>query len=352
MKIAINGFGRIGRSFFKILFERAVSEEGPEVEIVAVNDLTDEATLAYLLQYDTVYGLYDLEVVASDDKQKVGDVKTTGKLIVDGEEILSFSEKDPKKLPWGDLGVDVVLESTGVFTKEKLASQHLEAGAKRVVVSAPCEGNKEGQVLVGVDDKRFKRGNLPKVTNNASCTTNACAPPLAVLDEKLGIKKAILDTVHSMTSSQGVVDGPSKKTRRGRAASENIIPTTTGAAIATTKSVKDLKGKFDGMALRVPTICGSVADITFISKKDTSIEQVNQILIDASQEERWQGVLAVTEDPVVSSDIIGAPFASIVDAEMTRVIDGNLVKILAWYDNEWGYCATLVEHVLRVGELV
>lgn len=351
MKIAINGFGRIGRSFFKILFDEALREDS-KVEIVAINDLTEEENLAYLLQYDSVYGLFDREIEVEDRKDKVGDVEATGVLRVEGEEILSFSEKDPKKLPWDELDVDVVLESTGVFTEKEAASQHLEAGASRVVVSAPCDGNDEGQVLVGVDDDKFESGDLPKVTNNASCTTNAVAAPLEILKEELGVKKAILNTTHAMTSSQAVVDGPSSKTRRGRAASENIIPTSTGSAVATTKSLESLEGKFDGIAMRVPVPAGSIADITFVADQDTTVDEINNIFVEASQEERWQGVLAVTEDPVVSSDIIGAPFAALIDADMTRVIDGNLVKVLSWYDNEWGYCATLVEHVLRVGELV
>jgi glyceraldehyde 3-phosphate dehydrogenase len=335
IKLAINGFGRIGRAFLKIALEKA-----DEVEIVAINDLTDEKNLAYLLKHDTVYGNYDKEVTPLDENgQKY--------LKIGSQKILSLTEKNPAQLPWEKLNIDVVIEATGFFIDNEGASQHLKAGAKRVVITAPAKGEIK-HLLLGSSDKEFQQDNLAKITSNGSCTTNAVAPVMSILSETIGVKKAVLNTIHSYTSTQSLVDGPHKKLRRGRAAAHNVVPTTTGAAIVTTKVVPNLMNKFDGIALRVPTICGSIADITFIAAKPTSIEEISVIFQKAEKEERWQGILKTTQEELVSSDIIQSKYASIVDLNMTKVIDGDLVKILAWYDNEWGYCNTLLEHILRV----
>jgi len=336
-KVAINGFGRIGRAFFRIARQR------PEIEIVAINDLGDIENLAYLLEYDTAYGRPDFEVHTSE-----------GFLVVNGKRVTFLSERDPSKLPWGDMEIDIVVEATGVFASYEKAKVHLSAGAKRVVISAPVKDAPEdagvtgATVLMGVNDSALKTCDI---SSNASCTTNAASPVMQILHEGLGIEKAILNTVHGYTATQSIVDGPSKKDfRKGRAAAQNIIPSTTGAAIATTKAIKDLEGKFDGMAMRVPVIVGSIADITFISKKDTSVEEVNAILKKAAADSRWHGIFTVTDKPVVSSDIIGSPFASIADLSFTHVVDGNLVKVVAWYDNEMGYSHALVEHVITSGK--
>lgn len=327
INIAINGFGRIGRSFFRLSFDN------PAVIIAAINDLGDVDNLAYLLKYDSVYGRYDKSVEAKN-----------GKLIVDGKEIAVLREKDPAALPWKNLGIDVVVESTGFFTDKAGAQKHLNAGAKRVVVSAPTKDD-IATVLIGVNEEKFQDAVL---TCNASCTTNAASPVIGVLKENPGIKKALLNTVHGYTATQNLVDGPAAKDlRRGRAAAVNIVPSSTGAARATTKAHSDLDGLFDGVALRVPVATGSIADITFLAARPTSVEEINDILREASKSDRWKKVLAVSDEPLVSSDIIKSPYGSIVDASMTRVVDGDLVKILAWYDNEWGYSNTLLEHVLK-----
>lgn len=330
-KIAINGFGRIGRTFFRVAFGQ------PKLDIVALNDLGDVENLAYLLKYDTVYKKYEKEVEAK-----------AGKLIVDGKEISFFQEKDPKALPWKTLGVDIVVESTGVFTKYDLAAQHLAAGAKRVVISAPAKGVET--ILLGVNEEKLKD---VQISNNGSCTTNAVTPVAAILSQNPGIQKAVLNTIHAYTATQNLVDGPAKKdVRRGRAAAQNIVPSTTGAAIATTEAVTELRGLFDGIALRIPSICGSIADITFLAKRKTSREEINDILEKASQEERWRGIIKVSHQSLVSSDIIGDLCPCIVDAEFTKVIDGDLVKILAWYDNELAYSWTLAKHVTKIAELL
>lgn len=331
-KIAINGFGRIGRAFFKLAMERE------ELEIVAINDLADPENLAYLLKYDSVYGPsgYDVEV-------------KEGALVVDGKEILLLHEKDPSKLPWKKLKVDVVLESTGFFASYEKSQLHLQAGAKRVVVSAPVKdtppsGITGATVLMGVNEEKLQTCDI---SSNASCTTNAGSPLMAILDEKIGVEKAILNTIHGYTSSQSLVDGPNKKMRRGRAAAINIVPSSTGAALATAQAHTQLEGKFDGIAIRVPVPAGSIVDVTFIAKRDVTVEEVNEILVEAAHEGRWQDIFTVTNDPIVSSDILGSPFASIADLDMTRVVDGNLVKVCAWYDNEVGYTNTLVQHVIK-----
>lgn len=332
MRVAINGFGRIGRAFVRQTWNR------PDIELVAVNDLGSIENLAYLLTHDTVYGRAPFSVEAKD-----------GKLLIEGREVAFLSEKDPAALPWGTLDVDVVVEATGLFTDYEKANAHITAGARHVVITGPVkEENPLGAtVLMGLDESKI--GTCP-ITSNASCTTNSASPVIAILDEAIGIEKAVLSTTHAYTASQAIVDGPSKKDmKEGRAAAQNIVPTSTGAAVAVTKVYPALEGKFDGISLRVPVPAGSIADITFISKRPTTVEEVNSILRDAAKLPRWAGIFSVTEEELVSSDIVGERFASIADLGMTRVVDGNLVKVLAWYDNEAGYTATLVTHVLKVG---
>ncbi|MDZ7726197.1 MAG: type I glyceraldehyde-3-phosphate dehydrogenase [Candidatus Campbellbacteria bacterium] len=341
IRVGINGFGRIGRSFYKVAHTR------DDIEVVAINDLGDPENLAYLLKYDTAQTSPLKEVNIEED----GDAKS---LVSDGRRAKFFSIRDPKEIPWGDYDVDVVVESTGIFRTYEKSKQHLDAGAKRVVVSAPIKGEEVegisgGTVLMGINEEDFAG---KQITSNASCTTNSGSPLVAILNESIGIEKALLNTVHAYTASQSLVDGPNKDWRKGRAAAQNIIPTTTGAAIATTKVIPDLEGKFDGIALRVPVIAGSVADITFISKRDTSKEEVNEILMNASQEPRWMKTFGATYEPIVSSDIVGSEKASIADLTFTRVVGGNLVKVLAWYDNEMGYTYSLVEHVVKAGQFL
>ena len=329
IRVAINGFGRIGRAF-------ARRSQGRGIEIVAVNDLGSLENLAYLLKYDTVYRRAPFTVEAKD-----------GNLMIDGREVKFLSEKDPANLPWKELGVDVVVESTGFFTDYEKANAHITAGAKRVVITAPVKGESPlgATVLMGVNEDRLKTCSI---TSNASCTTNASSPVVAILDEAIGIEKAVLSTTHAYTASQSIVDGPSKKDmKEGRAAAQNIVPTSTGAATAVAQAYESLAGKFDGISLRVPVPAGSIADITFIAKRATTAEGVNDILRTAARDPRWEGLFAASDEDLVSSDIIGEPIASIADLGMTRVVDGNLVKVLAWYDNEMGYTESLVRHVLK-----
>jgi glyceraldehyde 3-phosphate dehydrogenase len=332
IRVAVNGFGRIGRAFVRQTFDRS------EIELVAVNDLGSLENLAYLLTRDTVYGKAPFPVSVED-----------GKLMVNCKPVAFLQVKDPTELPWKDLEVDVVVEATGLFTDFEKANAHITAGAKRVVITGPVkEDNPLGAtVLMGLNNDQI--GTCP-ITSNASCTTNSASPVIAVLDEAIGIEKAILSTTHAYTASQSIVDGPSKKDmKEGRAAAQNIVPTSTGAAVAVTKAYPALAGKFDGISLRVPVPAGSIADITFIAKRATTREEVNDILRRATTEKRWQGIFSTTDEELVSSDILGERFASIADLGMTRVVDGNLVKVLAWYDNEAGYTHTLVEHVIRAG---
>lgn len=337
IKVAINGAGRIGRAFLKL----ALSEG--DIEVVAMNDLSDIENIAYLLKFDTAYGRSAFVPIVGKDKKSIS---------IYGKEIKYFSEKDPKSLPWKDLGVDVVVESTGVFTTYKKARVHVDAGAKRVVITAPVKeepsDKTEATILMGINEDKLK-GCI--VSSNASCTTNAGAPLIQILNEELGIEKAVLNTVHGYTASQGIVDGPNKKDwKEGRAAAQNIVPTSTGSAIAVTQAVPKLVDKFDGIAMRVPIIAGSIADVTFISKKKTTVKEVNEILKKASKEDRWQGIFSVTDEPLVSSDIVGSLYGSIADLSLTRVVDHDLVKVCAWYDNEMGYTATLIRHVLEIGK--
>lgn len=326
IRVAINGFGRIGRSAFKIALEKK------NLEVVAINDLTDAKTLAHLLKYDTAYGVYERGIAAKP-----------GKLIVDKKSYPVLAEKDPGKLPWKKLKVDVVLECTGIFTKDGSAKMHLGAGAKRVIVSAPTGGTGGVKTFVkGVNDDQF-RGDA--VISNASCTTNCLGPVAQVVLDKFGIEKAMMTTIHSYTQDQNLQDGPHRDLRRARAAAANIVPTTTGAAIAATEAIPELRGKFDGIAVRVPTITGSLTDFTFLVSRKVSVDEVNDAFRSAAKQKRYQGILAVTEDPIVSSDIIGTTYSAIVDAGFTRVVDGDLLKVLAWYDNEWGYANRLVEQI-------
>lgn len=338
IKVGINGVGRIGRSFFRS------AQNNHDVEIVGLNDLGDIHQIAYLLQYDSVYGTAPFSVeVGSDEKS----------IVVDGTTIPFYSEKDPAQLPWGDRGVGVVVEATGVFRKYEDARAHIEAGAKRVVISAPAKSDptreSESTILMGINDDKLATCDI---TSNASCTTNAGAPVVQILHEALGIEKAMLNTTHSYTASQNIVDGPHKDPRRGRAGALNMVPTSTGSAVATTKVITDLEGKFDGIAVRVPTPAGSIADITFVTARDTSVEEVNDLLRDAAQTDRWKDVFTTTEEPLVSTDIVGMPYGAIADLSMTRVTGGNLVKVLSWYDNEAGYTSTLVKHVVEMGKHV
>ena len=334
VKVAINGFGRIGRTFMRMAFNH------PDFEIVAINDLGDIKMLEYLLKYDTAYGRAPFTVSLGE-----------GALIVNGKTIKVFSEKDPTLLPWGAHGVDVVVEATGFFNTYEKANAHITAGAKRVVITGPVSGEAPAgisgaTVLMGVNE-----GDLGTCTisSNASCTTNATSPLIGILKGSIGIEKAVLNTVHAYTATQALVDGPSKKDfREGRSAAQNIIPSSTGAAVATTLAHTELSGKFDGISIRVPVVVGSIVDVTFIASRPTTAEEVNKILTDAALSPQWSNLFAVTNDPIVSSDIIGARFASIADLAMTRVVDGNLVKVLAWYDNETSFTHTLVAHVAAV----
>ena len=331
VRIAINGFGRIGRAFMR------ASHANKDIEVVAVNDLTSPENLAYLLKYDTVYGRAPFNI-SHDEKN----------LIVNGKQIAFVQEKELAKLPWKAMEVDIVVESTGVFTDPAKARGHIDAGAKRVVITAPAKGDGAETVLIGANEEKLTQCDI---SSNASCTTNAASPLIGILDEAIGIERAILSTTHGYTASQALVDAPKEKDwREGRAAAQNIVPTSTGAAKATTLAHPQLAGKFDGISLRVPVIAGSIVDVTFVAKRPTSAEEVNEAMKKAAASDRWKRVFAVTEEPLVSSDIVGSPYGSIADLAMTRVVDGTLVKVLAWYDNEMGYAHTLVEHVAEVSK--
>lgn len=333
-KVAINGFGRIGRTAFKIAFER------PDLEIVAINDLTDTKTLAHLLKYDSTYGTYHHEV-GSDE---------TG-IIVKGHHIKVIAEKDPAALPWAAHDVDVVIESTGHFVEPAKARAHIDqAGAKKVIISAPAKGEGSTTIVLGVNDDELKGAS--DIINNGSCTTNCVTPVASVIEGAFGIEKAMMTTVHSYTADQRLQDSPHKDLRRARAAAENIIPTTTGAAIATAEAIPSLKGVFDGLALRVPTPVVSLCDFVFVTKRNVTKDEVNAAFKKAAKEPYYQGILAVTEEPLVSGDFKGNSHSAIVDLSLTNVVGGNLLKVLAWYDNEWGYSNRLVELVADTGKLL
>lgn len=335
IRIAINGFGRIGRNTFK------AGIDNPDLEFVAVNDLTDSETLAHLLKYDTVFGTY----------QK--DVRVDGTDICVGEKRLQvIAEKDPTRLPWKDLHIDVVLECTGRFTDKTSAMQHITAGAKRVIISAPVKGGEVPTHVIGVNDSSYSNA---EVINNASCTTNCISPVAAVMVESFGVQKAVMSTIHAVTAEQNLVDGPPpglKKgdLRRARVAYQNIVPTTTGAAIATGEVIPELKGIFDGLAIRVPVSDVSLTDFVFLLKKKTTKEEINAIFTKASELERFKGILGITSEPLVSSDFIGCRYSAVVDLSLTKVIDGDLVQVIAWYDNEWGYSNRLAELAVKIGK--
>lgn len=326
-KVAINGLGRIGRATLKIVLET------PELELVAVNDIAPLENLAYLLAYDTIYGRHPEAV-------KPGE----GALLVGNKRIPALAEKDPAQLPWKKLQVDVVFECTGIFRKTEDVEKHLKAGAQHAILSAPAKSEDMVTVVHGSSGRE-----RPAAYSCASCTTNCITPVTEVMQRRIGVRKAIMTTVHAYTSTQSIVDGPSKKLRRGRAGAANFVPTTTGAAIATTKVLPELKGKFDGVAIRAPIPCGSIADLVFLTSRGTSVEEVNRVFTEESKTDRYRGILGVTEDPLVSSDILRDPHAAVVDLELTKVIDGDLVKVMAWYDNEWGYAAQMVREAVSLG---
>lgn len=330
MNIAINGFGRIGRAAARVILEKKLGES-----LVAINDLTDNRTLAHLFKYDSTYGILEGEV-GFDDQH----------LIVDGRKIICFGEKDPSKLPWEKLAVDIVLECTGHFTDYQSAAAHISAGAKRVIISAPAKGDGVPTHIVALNDDQV--GDSP-VINSASCTTNCAATVAAVLERRFGIAKALMTTVHSYTQDQNLQDGPHSDLRRARAAAENIVPTTTGAAISTTVVIPELKGLFDGLAIRVPTPIVSLTDLTALLKRQTTVEEVNQAFIEAAGLAPFKGILAVTDKPLVSTDFKGNPASAIVDLGLTKVVGGDLVKVIAWYDNEFGYANRLVELAWKIG---
>lgn len=332
-KLAINGFGRIGRNAFKIAFERK------DLDIVAINDLTDTKTLAYLLKHDSNYGTYSKDVSFDDEN-----------IIVDGKKIRVLAERDPAALPWADMDVDLVIESTGFFTDAEGAGKHITAGAKRVVISGPTKSDGVDTLVIGANDDAIE-GSTP-VVSNASCTTNSLGAVMAILDSKFGVQKSLLTTVHSYTASQALQDAPKKDPREGRNAAENIVPTSTGAAIAVTKALPGLAGKFDGISMRVPTPVVSISDVTALLEKDVTVEELNKAFIDAAKEPFYQGILGVSDEPLVSRDYIGNSHSGTVDLELTRVVGGNLVKVCVWYDNEWGYSNRLVELVADVGRSI
>ena len=328
-KIAINGFGRIGRNAFKLAFER------DDIEVVAINDLTDTKTLAHLLKHDSTYGTYHYDVSYDENS-----------IFVAGKQIRVLAERDPVLLPWGEFGIDVVIEATGLFVQPEKARAHINAGAKKVVVSAPAKGEGAKFIVLGVNEHELTRED--DIISNASCTTNCIAPVMAVLEREFGIEKSLMTTVHSYTASQRILDAPAKDLREARSAAENIVPTTTGAAIATAKVIPSLEGKFDGLSVRVPTAVVSLSDITAVLKRNTTKEEINEVFKRAAADPFYQGILAVTDEPLVSMDFKGNSHSSIVDLSLTNVVDGNLIKVVAWYDNEWGYSNRLVEIVADV----
>lgn len=326
-KVAINGLGRIGRATLKVVLDT------PELELVAVNDIASPENIAYLIKYDSVYGRFGETVTAKD-----------GKLHIDGKDYAFLSERDPAQLPWKDLKVDIVFESTGLFTDTDGASKHVQAGARHVIISAPTKSEDVPTVVFGVNTEE---GDA-RVISCASCTTNSITPVVEVIGRHFGIQKAILTTIHAYTASQHIVDSPNKNFRRGRAGAANLVPTTTGAAIATTKALPQYEGKFDGLSIRVPIPVGSVSDLVFLTEKNVTAEEVNEVLRQEAEGKQYKEVMRVTDDPIVSSDIVGDPHACIIDLQMTKVVDGNLLKIFSWYDNEWGYTNQMVRKAKEI----
>ena len=331
VKVAINGFGRIGRNALKILLDRR------DAQVVAINDITDAKTLAHLLKHDSTYGTYDKNVSAGENS-----------IIINTREIPVFAEKDPSKLPWKDLGVDVVIESTGFFTKPEDARAHIKAGAKKVIISAPAKGDGAKTVVIGVNEEVVTKDD--EILSNASCTTNCIAPVMNVLESTFGIEKAMMTTVHSYTGSQRILDAPAKDLREARSAAENIVPTSTGASKAAALTIPSLKDKFNGLSVRVPTPVVSLSDITAILKNNTTKEELVEVFKKAAKEPYYEGILGVTEEELVSSDFIGDPHSCIVDLPLIDVVGGNMVKVVAWYDNEWGYSNRLVELTVDFGK--
>ncbi len=332
-RVAINGFGRIGRNAFKIAFDRN------DIEIVAINDLTDTKTLAYLLKHDSNYGTYEKEVSHDDSG-----------IIVAGKHIKVTAEREPANLPWRDLNVDVVIESTGRFTTKEDAGLHIQAGAKRVVISGPTKSEGVDTIVLGANEDKLE--DATEIISNASCTTNSLGAVMSILDSEFGIEKSMLTTVHSYTASQVLQDAPAKDLREGRNAAENIVPTTTGAAIAVTLTMPQLKGKFDGLSVRVPTPVVSISDITLLFKRDVTVDEINDAFRKAAKEPFFQGILGVSDEPLVSSDYIGNSHSGVVDLLLTKVVDGNMAKVMVWYDNEWGYSNRLVEVVADTGRIM
>jgi glyceraldehyde 3-phosphate dehydrogenase len=328
-KVAINGLGRIGRAALKIIMDT------PELDLMAVNDIAPRDNLAYLLKYDTAYGRYDKDVEIDGED-----------LVIDGARIEFLQERDPAQLPWEEMEIDIVFECTGFFRTLEGMRKHEEAGAKYVILSAPAKGEGVDTVVHGVN----LPGDESTLHSCASCTTNSITPVVEIIGRRLGIQKALMTTIHAYTSTQAIVDAPSKKIRRGRAAAANFVPTTTGAAIATTRVLPQYEGKFDGVAVRAPIPVGSISDMVFLTEKDTTVEEVNAILKEEAESEKYKGIFGVTDEPLVSSDIVGLTFASLADLGMTRVVDGNLVKLMAWYDNEWGFTSQMVREGVRVAE--
>ncbi len=332
-KVGINGFGRIGRNAFKVAYERS------DLEIVAVNDITDTKTLAHLLQYDSNYGTYQHKVTFDDQS-----------IIVDGQKIRVLAEKDPAKLPWKDLGVEVVIESTGLFVDPAKARAHIEAGAKKVIISAPAKGEGSETIVIGVNEDKLAGSG--EIINSASCTTNCITPVMAVIEDSFGIEKAMMTTIHSYTASQRLLDAPAKDLREARNAATNIVPTTTGASLAAAQAMPSLQNIFGGMSVRVPTPVVSLSDFVIVTKQEVSAEAVNEAFKKAASDPYYQGILAVSEDELVSSDFIGNSHSAIVDLKLTSVVGGNMLKVVAWYDNEWGYSNRLVELTADTGRLL
>jgi len=326
-KVAINGLGRIGRSILKLVIDE------PSFELVAINDLADVENLAYLLRFDTVYGRYHKSVAIDKDN-----------LVVAGQKLRTLRTRDPVQLPWKEMGVELVFECTGAFTRRVDLEKHVHAGARFVLLSAPSKDDDVETVIHGAN----MPGDTPAIISCASCTTNCITPIVEAIGRRIGIQKAVMTTVHAYTASQSIVDGANKRFRRGRAAAANLVPATTGAAHATTRALPAYAGRFDGVAIRAPIAVGSIADITFVTSRKTTVEEVNQIFVDEAETERYAGVLGVSSDPLVSADIVGDPRASIVDLDLTKVIDGDLVKVMSWYDNEWGYANQLLRAALSI----
>ncbi len=357
IKVAINGFGRIGRAAFKI------AQSKPELEVVAINDLANARILAQLLKYDTAYKIFDKEVGVEEDGKYTNITHNDGNkdffkptssknyLVVEGKKILITAEKEPNLLPWKELGIDVVLECTGRFTDHDSAQAHLQAGAKKVLISAPAKGDKTQIFLMGVNEDKYFMNDL---VSTASCTTNCISPVVSIIHNKYKVLKSVMTTVHAITAEQNIVDGPPPARhpdmRRARASGHNMVPTTTGAAKATTEIIPELKGLFDGISIRVPIITGSLSDITMVLENKTTVDEINKLFLETKNNPRYKGIIDATYEPLVSSDIIGNPHSAIVDLSMTKVVGGDLVKILAWYDNEWGYSNRLVEMAILVAK--